>query len=1388
MALPRSRYIVLVVSVYVLLAFSGILLSERLLASLSAPSAQLWLATVKGSFFVLASAALFYLALKQTPDRPIPLASPPPAQTLHIDLTRRQPLVVYGFALLITACTLTLRILIGGDLDERPMMILFMLPIILSALLGGLGPGLLATILAAAGIDILSSPNFHSVAAGPQAQLQWLFLIVNGVAVSILSTLLHHSTHKLENHRRLMEAVFSGTSDAVFVKDKQGRYLLANQAVADFIGKPLAGILGKDDRELFDAESAAQLMQQDQKVMAEGKVLSYEEHLNFGNGQSGVFLATKGPTFDHSGHINGCFGISRDISGLKRAELEMRSNEAALNEAQRLARVGSWEWDCQTGQHRWSAQIYQIYGRNPALPPAVYPEVKSYFTDASWQRLSSCVGRCLHDGTPYTCDAEVVRPDGCKRWITARGEAVRDRTGQIVRLQGTVQDISEQQQIMLQAIASEERMQMVLNATSDGFWDWDLETGHIYRSRRYYEATGYLPEDDTHDLAFFKRMVHPDDLLRVQQIIDAHRQGKTPDIEFDCRIQTRTGESKWIRMRGGAVAWNKYHLPQRLMGTITDITERKRIGDDLQLILNETADAIWIASESGALRYANPAASLLTGLTPEQLRTMQVADLVDPAERPLLQRHLRQLQQQQLSRNEWTLCRGHDEQLSVELSAERLPDGRLMLIGRDLTAQKQAQVALRDREQQLARVLQGSDQGYWEWNLQTNHFQVSERGETMLGYTPGEMNVSPERWPEHVHPDDLHLVLASIERHLHGASPQHQVEFRARSKNGNWLWILTRGKVVEWDQDGKPLLMSGTHSDISERKQLEMAQKAAGVVFDSSYDGIMVVSPDVRITKVNAAFTRITGYSAAEVAGQSPKLLASGLHNEPFFQEMVASVTQHDYWRGEIWNKRKSGDIYPELLSISAVRDERGQLQHYIGIFSDISQIKAHEAELNRVANYDPLTGIPNRRLLSDRLQQAIIRASRSNKACAVCFLDLDGFKAINDQHGHSVGDRLLIHVTQKLQSVLRADDTLARLGGDEFALLLSDIGGPEECTLILDRVLSAVTQPFCLGDICIVASASIGVSLYPQDNADPDTLLRHADQAMYQAKQAGKNRYQLFDPESDRKAQTHRSHLQTLQQALRNGEFVLYYQPKVDLINGNIIGAEALIRWQHPLRGLVPPLEFLPYLSGSDLEMAFGEWVMHTAMDQAAQWHAAGMPLSVGVNVSANHLLQADFCDFLQSVLQRHPHIPPATLELEVLESAAIADMELAIQVLQRCRELGVRFALDDFGTGYSSLIYLRKLPIDTLKIDQSFVRNMLNDNDDLGIVESVIRLAAVFNRQVVAEGVETLAHGARLNQLGCRLAQGYGIARPMTADAFLPWCQKWQQEQSWQALQQPG
>ncbi|MCK9200392.1 MAG: EAL domain-containing protein [Gallionella sp.] len=570
-------------------------------------------------------------------------------------------------------------------------------------------------------------------------------------------------------------------------------------------------------------------------------------------------------------------------------------------------------------------------------------------------------------------------------------------------------------------------------------------------------------------------------------------------------------------------------------------------------------------------------------------------------------------------------------------------------------------------------------------------------------------------------------------------------------------------------QDGWYAL--GIIRDITERKLSEENLRIIASVFGNSQEAILITDANNSIVDVNPAFIHITGYSRDEVLGRDPKLLNSGHHDSDFYAAMWQDLKEKRSWRGEIWNRRKSGEIYAELLSISVISDDNGKAQRYVGVFSDISNLKAHEAELNRIAHYDALTGIPNRMLLADRMKQAIAHTMREQLMVAVCYLDLDGFKGINDTMGHDAGDLVLIEVAKRLKSTIRGGDTVARLGGDEFVVVLLDLERGDECVATLERLLAAISAPMTIKDSTLALSTSIGVSIYPLDDEDPDTLLRHADQAMYMAKQSGKNRFHIYDPALDMHTRNQNEFLNNIRYGLEHEQFELHYQPKIDLRTKQLAGVEALIRWRHPERGLLFPAEFLRPVENTELDIEIGDWVIATALTQIDRWRRAGLDIEVSINISAYHLEFRGFAEKLHQHLAHYPDLPSGRMQIEVLETVALKDIAIVREVLETCRNFGVRFALDDFGTGYSSLSYLSGLPVDVLKIDQSFVRDMLEDKGDMAIVQGIIALAQAFDRQTVAEGIETEAHYRALLDMGCELGQGYGIARPMPADELARW-----------------
>lgn len=571
-------------------------------------------------------------------------------------------------------------------------------------------------------------------------------------------------------------------------------------------------------------------------------------------------------------------------------------------------------------------------------------------------------------------------------------------------------------------------------------------------------------------------------------------------------------------------------------------------------------------------------------------------------------------------------------------------------------------------------------------------------------------------------------------------------------------------------------------TDITKRLRDEAKLRLAANVFTHASEGIFITDSAGIIIEVNDAFSLITGYSRDEILGKHPRIFKSEHQSPDFYRAMWKYLQTNDHWSGEVDNSRRNGEVYTVAQTLTTVRDASDKTINFISFFTDITSMKAHQGQLEHFAHYDPLTNLPNRVLLADRLNQAMVQCHRSETSVAVVFLDLDGFKVINDRYGHAAGDALLIAASQRMQAALRKGDTLARIGGDEFIAIVTNLAKSQDSVPELERLLRAAASPVAYQKMVLKVSASIGVTLYPQDNADADILIRHADQAMYLAKESGKNRYHLFDTEQNNAIKIQRKNMDSIRLALKRNEFVLYYQPKVNMRSGEVIGAEALVRWQHPKRGLLAPIEFLPAIEHNPLSISLGEWVIDSALNQISQWRLAGLNLSISVNISAFQLQQVNFISRLKDLLAMHPEVPPRSLELEVLETNAISDMTQMSSIMQACILLGVNFALDDFGTGYSSLDYLRRLPANLIKIDKTFVQDMLNDSEDMAIVVGVVGLANAFHRQVIAEGVESLAHGRALLNIGCELAQGYSIARPMPVAKFPHWIKHWSPDKSWQ------
>lgn len=555
-----------------------------------------------------------------------------------------------------------------------------------------------------------------------------------------------------------------------------------------------------------------------------------------------------------------------------------------------------------------------------------------------------------------------------------------------------------------------------------------------------------------------------------------------------------------------------------------------------------------------------------------------------------------------------------------------------------------------------------------------------------------------------------------------------------------------------------------------ERREEESQRRLWSMVFASTNEAILITDHNNNIVTVNSGFTRMTGYTEEDVVGKNPRLLSAHTEKQTreFYVAMWKQISETGSWAGEITDKRKDGSLYPKWLNISVVRDANGQISNYVGIFQDISERKANEERLAFLANHDALTGLPNRQLLLDRLQNAITLAHRNGEMVCLLFLDLDNFKWVNDSLGHASGDQLLKSVAARLKETVRASDTVARLGGDEFVVLLTETDSNIEIAHIASKIIEAVARPLDLSGHDFHVTTSMGIGLYPNDGDDAATLLKHADTAMYAAKATGKNQFRYFDTEMNRHALERVELEQDLRQAVKRGEFELHYQPKFCLSTRTVIAAEALIRWRHPQRGLLSPDKFIPLAEETALIIEIGEWVIRSACQQVVSWRAQGIDMQrVAVNLSAIQLESDSFVSMVEDIL-KETGVPIKAIEFELTESMVLRNPDRSLVTLNRLHELGIHLALDDFGTGYSSLSYLKRLPVDTLKIDRSFVEGVPDDSNDSQIVRMICALAKSVLLEVVAEGIETEAQRDFLTELGCDFLQGYLISKPLPAKEF--------------------
>jgi diguanylate cyclase (GGDEF)-like protein/PAS domain S-box-containing protein len=901
---------------------------------------------------------------------------------------------------------------------------------------------------------------------------------------------------------------------------------------------------------------------------------------------------------------------------------------------------------------------------------------------------------------------------------------------------------------------------------------WEANThdySYNYVSPHAQDLLGY-PLHQWRRPGFWKSIVHPEDVAYAQAYCD-REVAKGSDHSVDYRVLSADGRVVWIR---DIVSMIGYGREPVMRGLMIDISEAKQTEEALRLsegkfasVFAQCPDMLVIARLcDGCFLEANPAFVEQIGVSPDEVIGRVPSELNIWGIPNIGQSLLQRLQKGSIRNLEMPFRRSDGRLFTGLLSAEPFDldsTAAVVLVVRDITPLKEAQQQLQMSEEKFAKAFHSSPDGLLITRQSDGLLvEVNDGFSRITGY---HSSLSLDRttlelgiW---VDLNERHQLIEQLSRD--GFVKDFTSHIRRKDGQIRLCEISARPLPIAGDD-----CMLTIARDITDRQQMQEKLQLAATVFESTAEGVLITDTRQRINAVNRAFSEITGYSDFEALGETPRLLASGIHDSAFYAAMWHQLTAEGHWQGEISNRRKNGEVYPSWLTISAVRNRDKLITHFVAVFADISSLKQAQARLDYQAHHDPLTGLPNRTLFESRLHGALLHSKEAQSLGAVLFLDLDRFKHINDSLGHPVGDLLLKSIALRLKENLRDIDTVARLGGDEFIILLPGLQHAGDAQAVATKLLSSFAAPFQAGEHEFFMSTSIGSALFPTDGADVATLIKNADAAMYRSKAKGRNRVEHYTRDLTAQASERIALEHELRRAIERDEFTLSFQPKLSLLTQRLVGAEALLRWFHPTFGDVPPERFIPLAEENGMILQIGEWVLDKACQQMHKWNQrydVFGPLSV--NLAGAQLRQPNLVNRIERLLLQY-QLQPGCLQLEITENFIMSQTEEALSVLHRLKKLGVQLAIDDFGTGYSSLSYLKRLPLDILKIDQSFVRGLPDDPHDAAIVRAIIALGRSMQLTVIAEGVETFEQQQFLADEGCEQIQGYLVSLPLRADEF--------------------
>ncbi|ATG91583.1 EAL domain-containing protein [Methylomonas koyamae] len=1075
--------------------------------------------------------------------------------------------------------------------------------------------------------------------------LEWSYLLITAVLGILLAL-------AIENHQRAERAakslgefnrqILESLLEGVIVYDEHGRFKLWNRFMQAMTGITEADCLSRTPLEIFPWLARTEI-------------------------PAGITRALQGETVHHA--------LFQSVDGRWLSSVQTPLRDADNNIVGVLELVKDESSQIQFGQSLSAseARFKSILDNTPTViftkgRDGIYQMVNRQFAAIFGMNEADIRGRCDNDlfpadiaqtlrnndrmvqqtRQPLIFEETIQHRDGTEHIYLSHKFPLLNPEGDLYAVCGISTDISERKAAEKLIKESERRWKFALESGGDGVWDWDLTSGKVFLSPRCMEILNFSEQDSRNNFREWETTIHPEDSPKLMADLQTHLDNLSERFSNEHRVRFGDGW-RWILTRGLVIERDANGKALRMIGTQTDISERKQLQWlQLEKIVVGSPEPTLLVAGDGSILLANQPAATVFRYTLDGLLGCKVDDLVPfPASlnhAALREKFMREVKARPMSANSLlSALRADGSQFPVEISLN-----------------------------------------------------------------PLEVN-------------NQRAVLVSIH-------------------------------------------------DISERKRLERDMQLMAMIHKAIGEAVMVADADNRILAINDAFTQLTGYTEEEVVGKSTDILKSGRHGPDFYQHMWHSLLQTGHWQGEIWNKRKNGEIYHEWLVINSIYNERGELERRVAMFSEITEQKHVEQAIWRQANFDPLTDLANRRMFQDRLNQEIKKAARDRNSLAVMLLDLDRFKEVNDTLGHDMGDVLLKEAAKRLLDCVREVDTVARLGGDEFTIILGELESESDTDRVARAILHRLSEPFRLGEELAYVSVSIGITLYPQDAATPEQLMKNADQAMYNAKQQGRNRYSYFTAEMEQVAQNRMRLTNDLRLALVNGEFELNYQPVVDLATGFMHKAEALLRWRHPKRGMVSPAEFIPLAEETGLIVDIGDWVFRVAAQQIALWRASHAPdFKISVNKSPVQFARHNRGDSQWLAYMQSLGLAGQAIVIEITEGLLLDADHAVRDHLYAYRDAGVQVAIDDFGTGYSSLSYLKKFDIDYLKIDQSFVRNLDSDTSDLILCEAIIVMAHKLGLKVVAEGIETQTQMELLRAAGCDFGQGYLFSKPLAAAEFV-------------------